>query len=537
MAYKETVSGRPNTSGTRGGVPGQRPFPEAPDQYQRDNEQEFRRQLQQTLTNIRNAVANGATNVEPPTDFFVENGVNSGVSVLVRLIHETTGTPAIGIGTGLQFLAETANGVDKVGGEIDAVATSVTSSSEAFQLLLKTMQAGTLATRARLGSGLWVEGANSAEPGTGGFSADTVGVNCVASLGKQDIVVDSSSLALVLSGYASSGSPLAELMSRGARGSRASPSAVQSGDTLGVWSARGYGATAYATSARAAIRLLASQAWTDSHHGTKLDFQLTPIDSTTIATVLSLDASGNLFFISGSKLDFNSGDVTVTHSSNLLTLAGGDLSLPNLFVGSGGKLDFNSGDVVITHSSNLLSLTGGVFDVPTSGLSINSVVVPTPGLTAIASGSLSGSAVTITNIPAIYSHLVLEISGASSGSTEQTLVQVSTNNGSSYDATAANYPGFVVNVGAVTSAASTVATITDAQATRTAAQSDSSTTYLYGYQGGAHAHSTGRMLVNTTEYQFFITYIGSTSAINALKILGSSGGTFDAGTYTLYGAS
>jgi hypothetical protein len=30
-------------------------------------------------------------------------------------------------------------------------------------------------------------------------------------------------------------------------------------------------------------------------------------------------------------------------------------------------------------------------------------------------------------------------------------------------------------------------------------------------------------------------YIGSTSAINALRITGSGGGTWDAGTYTLYG--
>jgi hypothetical protein len=95
----------------------------------------------------------------------------------------------------------------------------------------------------------------------------------------------------------------------------------------------------------------------------------------------------NLNLANAGVVNFNNGDVTITHSTNALSFSGstgyvfdakivpatnnavplGDLthSYTGLFLGSGGAIDFNAGDVTITHSTNSLSFagsTGYVFD-------------------------------------------------------------------------------------------------------------------------------------------------------------------------------
>jgi hypothetical protein len=75
------------------------------------------------------------------------------VTQILRIDSQSSGTPANGIGVGMEFATETAAGNTEIGATIEAIATDVTSTSEDFDLSFKTMTAGAAASeKARLTS-------------------------------------------------------------------------------------------------------------------------------------------------------------------------------------------------------------------------------------------------------------------------------------------------------------------------------------------------------------------------------------------------
>lgn len=99
---------------------------------------------------------------------------------------------------------------------------------------------------------------------------------------------------------------------RAARGTLASPSAIQSGDPITNITGRGYGATAFSTSARGRIQIQASQNWTDSAHGTNILFAVTPNGSTTLANKWALNQDGSLIGNSGLVIGLSSSSTDPT---------------------------------------------------------------------------------------------------------------------------------------------------------------------------------------------------------------------------------
>ena len=102
---------------------------------------------------------------------------------------------------------------------------------------------------------------------------------------------------------------------------------------------------------------------------------------------------GDLFLASGGVINFNAGDITITHSANVLAFAGGtsytfDVAIlpsatdgaalgsatvmwSDLFLAEGGVINFNNGNMTITHSAGDLAVAGGT--PTTAGIIVGTV--------------------------------------------------------------------------------------------------------------------------------------------------------------------
>jgi hypothetical protein len=86
-------------------------------------------------------------------------------------------------------------------------------------------------------------------------------------------------------------------LGRSSRGTIASPTALQSGDTLVFLGGQGYGATGYSSLSRAVIRFHTSETWTDTAQGTYISFSTTPNGSTTRAERGRIENDGVLTWL------------------------------------------------------------------------------------------------------------------------------------------------------------------------------------------------------------------------------------------------
>jgi hypothetical protein len=99
---------------------------------------------------------------------------------------------------------------------------------------------------------------------------------------------------------------------RRSNGTAASPTALQTGQVIGSFSAFGYGATGYSASTRGGVALTAAENWTDTAQGTRGFLQATIAGSTTLVGAATWD--GGTFTI-GSGIQLRLGNAYVNSAS------------------------------------------------------------------------------------------------------------------------------------------------------------------------------------------------------------------------------
>ncbi|MET0568135.1 MAG: DUF2793 domain-containing protein [Hyphomicrobiaceae bacterium] len=99
---------------------------------------------------------------------------------------------------------------------------------------------------------------------------------------------------VLMDGFGNGSVGVPALIGRRARGTMASPSAVQTNDNLPVYSGFGYGATGYSASSRGQFSVVAAENWTDTAQGAYARVQATPNGSTTSGEVTRWLENGNV---------------------------------------------------------------------------------------------------------------------------------------------------------------------------------------------------------------------------------------------------
>lgn len=173
---------------------------------------------------------------------------------------------------------------------------------------------------------------------------------------------DNGTVRVATSSYGIAG--MAGFANRHARGTMASPSAVQSTDTLFSLEGWGYGATGYSASPRAFIRGYAGGTWTDADQDAYMSFWTTPDSVIVPVRQWSLLANGNLV----SALDGTGTQNIITAGT---TNSFGDLKIPAMtlntptystikdFANSFGGCGRKTGGVITDATGGYVAVTAG----------------------------------------------------------------------------------------------------------------------------------------------------------------------------------
>ena len=117
-----------------------------------------------------------------------------------------------------------------------------------------------------------------------------------------DVVRDGQAARFQLTSFSSSGADAAQFIQRRARGTEASPTAVQTGDNLGLFSFRGMRPNGNFSGSQATITAQATQDWTNTARGTNLVFGTTQNGTSTVRSVMEITHDGRVL-INGSQLN------------------------------------------------------------------------------------------------------------------------------------------------------------------------------------------------------------------------------------------
>lgn len=145
-------------------------------------------------TTVIGTTATTSTKLFGKTTSQTNSATTNAVVYGLRTEHQSTGTPATGIGTGIEFAVETSANNTEVGALIEAVTTDVTAGSEDFDLVFDTMTNGAAATeKFRISSDGSVTASAGYRIGSSAFNAQTIAYALTAADNGKVITINSSS--------------------------------------------------------------------------------------------------------------------------------------------------------------------------------------------------------------------------------------------------------------------------------------------------------------------------------------------------------
>jgi hypothetical protein len=204
--------------------------------------------------------------------------------------------------------------------------------------------------------------------------------------------VDNASTTVQTDSY---GSAASTFLLRSAAGTGVTPTAIQNGSNIGIFAARGYGATGFGTRNVGALLFAATQNWTDTAQGTQACIYTTANGANTATCNLTIGQNG---LISAGALTLTGTLTTnVTGSTQCLHVnTAGAISGTGSDCGSGGGGSITIGSTDITSGTNgrILYDNSGVVGEATVTGSLGSVVLSTSpsisGLTVTSSFTATG---------------------------------------------------------------------------------------------------------------------------------------------------
>jgi len=222
-----------------------------------------------------------------------------------------------------------------------------------------------------------------------------------------------------------------------ANGSVNTPTAVLSGESIGIWSLRGYDGTSYINTSAGYIEGVAAETWTSSRLGTYLTFGTTAISTSTSQERMRIDNDGNVLIGTttngGFKLDVN-GTARIVTSLTTPTVQGstsasGTLTLSSTSNATKGNIIFGTAGLSVYDETN------NRFGIGTSSPTSSLQVVSPTGTQLFASitgtnNSTTAVATTCINLASTFSPT------SNSGASYRTLTMSST-----YNAPGINFTG------------------------------------------------------------------------------------------------
>jgi len=172
-------------------------------------------------------------------------------------------------------------------------------------------------------------------------------VNATSRLNSNSMVEASANASADTTQTAHGSSAVAGFTGMRSRGTRAAPTIISSGDVVSTFTAKAYDGSSYQNVASIEAVVAATPGSGDMPG--KWEFKTTPDGGTSLALRMTIDSAG-LLFPTGTRFDFASSDVTITHSSNKIIFDGASSGYD--FKGDGSGSQIIVGKFTDTNTSN-----------------------------------------------------------------------------------------------------------------------------------------------------------------------------------------